>query len=149
MPSDNIVRPSFGNKKMEPQEQRSAPTRQNEVSDDYSHVGPLTGDDLKRAQQDLLYLRSHMAHVQSMRDKIMLAGDHVFDLRNYSPKNKSIALRRKGLQKNSLEELCGMIENSSTQQWNTEPSFIGALTLEYQCRIDAALSLLAPNGDLK
>lgn len=146
MTGDNIVRPAFGKKKSEADGSKvqSAPPHPDaeEVSDDYKHIGPLTGEELLRAQKDLVYILANHDFVHAMRNKLGEAGDTIFSLRGYSPDKESIRLRRQGLKSYSLEEICREVEKTHQLQWRKQPSYLGALTLEHHYRVQVALSLM-------
>lgn len=115
---------------------------ESEVSDDYKQIGPLTGDMLARAQKDLVYMLVNQAFVHAMRNKLVKAGDTIFNLTGYEPDQESIRLRRQGLRSYSLEDICNEVEKTHQLQWRKQPSYLGALTLEHHYRVQAALSLM-------
>ena len=145
MSDDNIVRPVFGKKKAE-EETRVQPSplepAAEEISDDYKQIGPLTGEALVRAQKDLVYMLANDAFVHEMRNKLEQAGDTIFALKDFAPDPASIRLRRQGLKNLSLEEICELVKNTHQLQWRSQPSYLGALTLEHHYRVQLALSLM-------
>ena len=151
MSEDNVVRPAFGKQKIE--EATVAPIRTrsscDEISDDYKHIEPLTGEALLRAQKDLVYLYSNRDFVSKMRDKLEEAGDVIFSLHDYVPDKESIRIRRQGLQSFSLEDLCNEANKTNQLQWRTQPSYLGALTLEHHARVQAALSIMPSEEELE
>ncbi len=145
MSDDNVVRPAFGKKRPEVRAVTSASPSEppkDEVSDDYKHMEPLTGEALIRARKDLLYMLAHGDFVHQMRNKLDQAGDTIFALRGFAPDQESIRLRRQGLKSYSLEEICKKIEKTHQLQWRKQPSYLGALTLEHHYRVQAALSMM-------
>lgn len=145
MANDNVVRPVFGKRKPEAApvmpSAPSEPTR-DEVSDDYKHIGPLTGEALVRAQKDLMYMLANGDFVHQMRNKLTEAGGTIFALRDFAPDQESIRLRRQGLKSYSLEDICKEVDKTHQLQWRKQPSYLGALTLEHHYRVQAALSIM-------
>ncbi|MES2931198.1 MAG: hypothetical protein V4682_00685 [Patescibacteria group bacterium] len=139
---DNVIRGVFGGKANPPSEQQVEPNQYDEPSDDYKHIGPLEGLALLRAQQDLLYMLKNKEHVNKIRDRLEQLGDTVFSLRDFSPSEQSIELRRQGLRSDSLEQICALAEALSELQCRSQPSYLGALTLEHHARVQISLSLL-------
>ncbi|MBU2159125.1 hypothetical protein KJ848_03000, partial [Patescibacteria group bacterium] len=139
---DNVIRPTFGAKTNQTSKQQSEPTQYDEPSDDYRHIGKLEGPALLRAQHDLLYLLKSKEHVSWTRDKLEQLGDIIFNLKDFSPSKQSIELRRQGLRSSSLEEICNLAEGLDETQSRSQPSYLGALTLEHHARVQVALSLL-------
>lgn len=113
-----------------------------EVSDDYKDVGPLEGEARVRAGKDLVYMLANQEFANAMRNKIEAAGDTIFRLKDFAPDQESIRLRREGLQSHTLEDICQEIDKTNELQWRRQPSFIGALTLEHEYRVQRALSLM-------
>lgn len=152
MADDNVVRPTFGRKKPEVAEttapaedgENGQPTQEpaSDISDDYEHVGSLEGEALVRAQKDLIYMLANNEFVHAMRNKLEEAGDTIFNLIDYAPDPKSIRLRRQGLKSYSLQDICKEVEKTHQLQWRSQPSYLGALTLEHHYRVQLALSLM-------
>lgn len=144
-PPSNVVRPAFGGKKpalavVAPSSPIESP--QSEATDDHGNDAPLTGEALDRARQDLVYMLTHAEFVMSMGAKLTKAGDEIFSLRDFTPDQKNIRLRREGLKTFSLEDICKEVEKTQPLQWRSQPSYLGALTLEHHCRVQAALSVM-------
>ncbi len=140
---DNVLRPVFGKKKLESAIQPALPqSAEEKASDDYKYIGPITGEALEQAQKDLLYIYVNGAFVERMRNKIQEAGDTIFGLKDFVPDQASIRLRRQGLKSFSLEQICQEIERTHELQWRSQPSYLGALTLEHHYRVQTALSLM-------
>ncbi len=145
MSEENVVRPDFGKRNTTAVPVASAappePPRE-EISDHFRHIGPLTGEALVRAQKDLLYMIANASFVHQMKNKLTEAGNTIFALRSFAPDQESIRLRRQGLKSYSLDDICKVANNTHQLQWRTQPSFLGALTLEHHCRVQAALSVM-------
>jgi hypothetical protein len=137
-----FLNPARRTQKEEPAQtpKREKPT--GEVPDDYKHIGPLKGETLKRAQNDLIYMLANQDFVTRMRDKLEQAGDTIFSLANFTPDQESIRLRREGLKFYSLEQICNETEKTNELQWRRQPSYLGALALEHHTRVQVALSLM-------
>lgn len=137
---DNVVRPTFGSPRRIDQSPTTRKPAEQERID--TEAIPLVGMALSRAQADLLYFIVNKDYVQDVRERLKAAGDFIFSLEGFTPDKRSIGLRRQGLSFHSLEALCAAFEITNEQTWRTQPSFIGALTIEIEARIQAAGSLL-------
>lgn len=142
MSEDNVVRPVFGRKSPLTQAAPTADTPKDEVPDDYKHIGPLEGEALERARIDLVYMIANGDFVHAMRNKLEEAGNVIFALKGFTPDTRSIELRRKGLKSYTLEEICRETEKTHQMQWRSQPSYLGALTLEHHERVQLALSFM-------
>jgi hypothetical protein len=141
---DNVVPLAFGKKRLNAVRPQSNPQKPvpGEASDGYKHMGPLTGEDLERAQEDLLYMLVSREFVTQMRDKLTETGDTIFSLKGFVLDQESIRLRRQGLKSFSLKEICEEADRTHQLQWRSQPSYLGALTLEHHYRVQAALSTM-------
>ncbi len=147
MNDHNVIRPVFGKRKAEddPSKKAAAPVveaTEEEAPDEYD-VGKLSPAEQVLARRDLAYMLTNGDRVHAMRDKLQGLGDLVFSLKDFVPDKKSIRLRRAGLKSQSLEEICDMTELCNELQARSQPSFIGALTLEHHYRVERALSQLS------
>ena len=143
-----IIRFPFGNKK--PAEKPAEENRQAHVTDladedddPVADLSQFTPEQLRAMTVDLLYIGQNKDHVSAMRDKLEQITDHIFSLRDFAPNKANIRLRREGLNAHTLQEICELVDTANNPlQWQTDPSYYGALMLEYDRRVKRAISLL-------
>ena len=134
MTEDNIIRPVFG-------KQPETITNLLDVSE-YTYPEPLSKEMLARAREDFVFMVTEAGFVHDMRNRLEEASAAIFDLKDFNPHEKSIELRREGISSYTLKEICQEIEKTHLLRWKSQPSYLGALLLEYHCHVHAALSLL-------
>ena len=140
MADDNVVRPTFGKKKDD--KAKVPEPSEDEYALPDPDAPPLEGEALVRAMRDLAFVVEDQQYVHETRELINQIHDYIFKLGGFSPRDANIKLRREGLKSSTLKDLCAQVRNTNKLQWNTNPSFFGALTLEYHYRMQAVLSLL-------
>ncbi|MEK7854664.1 MAG: hypothetical protein AAB288_01125 [Acidobacteriota bacterium] len=140
MSNNNVVRPVFGQKRS------AAPTPVPVAEQEQGEIElfdmPTDSEAIQRVSIDLMYIMQDMDHVQRVRDYISEATDFIFAMANYQKSDANIKERQIAMQHFTLEQICVEIMKSSQADWQSRPSHFGALMLEYQIRVNGAMSLL-------
>jgi hypothetical protein len=133
---------AFGKKA--PESEQPSPDTAEAVPDEYEELGPLEleGEALLKAQKDLLYILANKEYVSRLRDHIERLGDVIFSMAGFAPHDANIQLRRQALAGDTLAELCAKAEQFNEMNCRTQPSYVGAITLEYHARVETALALM-------
>ena len=140
MSDDKIVRPVFG-KPVAPA--RAAPRDPETRKDEIELFDPPTDPAaIKRVSIDLVYIMRDMDHVQRVRDYLAKSNDFISGMADFQKSDANIKERQVAMQHMTLEEICDEAMKSTQGNWQARPSHFCAMMLEYQIRVNGAMSLL-------